>query len=137
MSETLEILPGEGETQTVVRTRIRHECYVCGEPAHYKHTYLLDGARRNPASSAYGKDDCSWCEDESRFVCTEHKNERSAPEGYSWCSTFSATERFAHMFLYWRENDKSKIEAGAAFDAMMERDKMPVWIHEAKAGSKE
>ena len=135
MSETLETLPGEGETQTVVRTRIRHECDVCGESAHYKHTYLLDGARRNPASSAYGKDDCSWCEDESRFVCVEHKNDRSAPDGYSWCSTFPATERFAHMFLYWQENKKSQAET--AFDAMMERDKMPEWIHEANAGRKE
>lgn len=103
MSDTMEILPGEGETQTVVKTRQRQECDVCGEPAHYKHTYLLDGHRRNPASRAYGKDDCSWCEDTSRFVCAEHKSDRSAPNGYSWCSTFAAVKRFAHMFLYWRE----------------------------------
>lgn len=103
MDETLKTLPGEGAVETVVKTRTRHECEVCGEPAHYKHTFLLEGARRNPASSAYGRDDCSWCEDESRFVCAEHKNERRAPDGYSWCSSFAATERFAHMFLYWRE----------------------------------
>ena len=103
MNETLETLPGEGDTEAVVKTRMRHKCDVCGGPAHYKHTFLLDGARRNPASSAYGRDDCSWCEDEKRFVCAEHKNERQAPNGYSWCSTFSATKRFAHMFLYWRE----------------------------------
>ena len=107
MNETLETLPGEGATEIVVKTRMRHECDVCGEPAHYKHTYLLEGARRNPASNAYGKDDCSWCEDESRFVCAEHKNDRQAPEGYSWCSTFPASDRFAHMFLYWKES-KSK-----------------------------
>ena len=101
MDETLQILPREGATETVVKTLTRHECEVCGKPAHYKHTFLLDGARRNPASSAYGKDDCTWCEDASRFVCAAHKSERQAPEGYSWCSTFPASKRFANMFLYW------------------------------------
>ena len=110
MDATLEELPGEGTTETVVKTRMRHECDVCGEPAHYKHTYLLEGARRNPASSAYGRDDCSWCEDESRFVCAEHKNDRTAPNGYSWCSTFQASARFAHMFLYWRETKTPNAE---------------------------
>ncbi len=107
--ETMETLPGEGETEIVIKTRMRHECEVCGEPAHYKHTFLLHGARSNPASNAYGRDDCSWCEDESRFVCVVHKNENRAPEGYSWCSTFSATERFAHMFLYWSEKRTENI----------------------------
>lgn len=105
--KTLDTLPGEGEEKiiTIKKTRCRHECHYCGEPAHFKHTYLLIGGRRNPASSAYGKDDCTWCADDSNFACKEHEKERSAAEGYSWCATFSATERFAHMFLYWHEEE--------------------------------
>lgn len=99
--ETLDVLPGEGETETITRTRLRHECDVCGEPAHFKHTFLLDGARNNPASKAYRKDDCSWCEDESRFACKEHRHDKTAPEGHEWCATFAAVERFSHLFLYW------------------------------------
>ena len=102
MDTTLEKLPGEGEIKTTTKIQLRRECEECGEPAHYKHTFLLPGARGNRASSAYGKDDCSWCEDASLFVCEEHKNFRKI-DGYEWCSTFPASARFAHMFLYWEE----------------------------------
>lgn len=102
MDETLEALPGQGEEKTVTSRRLRRECDVCGEPAHYKHAFLLAGGRSNPNSKAYGQDDCSWCEDDCRFVCKEHKNDRSPPEGTRWCATFPASERFAHMFLYWK-----------------------------------
>ena len=103
MDDTLEVLPGEGTTECVVKTLTRRECEVCGEAAHYKHTFLLERARTNPASSAYGKDDCTFCEDERTFVCADHKSTRAGPDGYWWCSTFPATERFARMFLYWKE----------------------------------
>ena len=113
MDATMDILPGEGEVRTVIKHYLRRECDVCGEPAHYKHTFLLEGARRNPASKAYGKDDCTWCEDESRFVCwcedesrfvcKEHMNDRNPSPGTIFCSTFPASERFKHMFLYWKE----------------------------------
>lgn len=103
MDATLDVLPGEGEVKTITKRCLRHECDVCGEPAHFKHTFLLDGSRRNPASAAYGKDDCSWCEDECRYVCKEHQNDRTPPPGTGWCSTFPASERFKHMFLYWRD----------------------------------
>ena len=104
MFETLDKLPGEGDTKTKTEVCIREECDVCGEPAHYKHTFLYDRARSNPASAAYGKDDCSWCEDASRFVCREHENDREPPQqGMGWCSTFPACERFKHMFLRWVE----------------------------------
>jgi hypothetical protein len=96
-------LKGEDDVQIITRRRVRYECHICGEPAHFKHTFLLEGARRNPASSAYGKDDCSWCEDDSLFVCKDHEKERTPPDGYSWCSTFTASDRFAHLFLYWKE----------------------------------
>jgi hypothetical protein len=110
MSEVIELLPGEGDTKTVVKTRLRRECDICGEPASYKHTFLLKRARSNPASSAYERDDCSWCEDAHSFVCEEHKAQRAAPTGhapgeYDWCATFQVSERFAHLFLYWHESE--------------------------------
>lgn len=106
--ETLDELPGEGEEQTLRRVRYRRECCECGEPAHFKQTYLLDGARRNPASSAYNRDDCSWCEDEAVFLCKDHRDEAPRLEGYGKCSIFSATTQFAHMFLYWHEIKEKK-----------------------------
>jgi hypothetical protein len=93
-------LPGEGEVQTITRTRLRHACENCGEPATKRHTYLHENARRNPASSAYGRDDCTWCSDHEEFTCNTCK--RPSVEGMGWCSTFGA-ERFPHMFLFWHE----------------------------------
>jgi hypothetical protein len=106
MDTTLEVLPKEGETKVIKKKRVSQECEICGEPAHYKHTFLLEGTRSNPASSAFRKDDCSWCEDEKRFVCKKHQEDRIPPDGYVWCSTFPASERFAHMFLYWEEKEQ-------------------------------
>lgn len=102
---TEDKLPGEGEMVVVVKTRKRHECEICGNPAAYKHTFLLNGARANPASSAYGRNDCLWCQDDARYVCAEHKNECRAPDGYEWCSTFEAKKHLAHLFLYWDEKE--------------------------------
>lgn len=98
--ETLDVLPGEGEEKTVTSVHVREECGQCGEPAHFKHSYLLDGARSNRASSAYGRDDCSWCSDRDEFTCKECK--KPSLDGYGWCATFPAIERFKHMFLRWR-----------------------------------
>ena len=99
-NDTLDELPGEGESRTTTEIRQRIICDECGEPAHFKHSYLLGGnARANPASSAYQQDDCSWCEDERRFTCKTCK--RPPVDGYSWCSTFPAKEQFKHMFLKW------------------------------------
>ena len=95
-------LKGEGEVQYVKRTRCRQECAECGEPAHFRHTYLLGNARRNPASSAYGRDDCSWCSDAESFVCAEHERKRQAPDGHDWCATFPLAT-FPHLGLYWSE----------------------------------
>jgi len=106
MDKTLDVLPGEGEVKryVVTETKMRQKCGECGEPAHYKHTFLLPNARRNPDSSAYRRDDCSRCEDERCFVCRECylKSQPYTPkmDEYIWCSTFPASERFAHLFLY-------------------------------------
>ena len=95
------LLPGEGDTNVVTRTRKRRMCERCGKPAKYRHTFLLEGMRNNPASSAYCKDDCSWCSDAEIFTCGPCKPE--TPAGYVVASRFEAGERFAHLFLYWEE----------------------------------
>lgn len=102
MDATLEVLPHEGERKVVTSELRRQECEECGEPAHYMQTFLLEGTRNNPASSAYRRDDCSWCEDARVFVCPQHQNPPT-PDGYVRCSTFPASVRFAHLFLYWKE----------------------------------
>jgi hypothetical protein len=102
MDATLDELPGEGEVQTITRVRVRHECEECGEPAHYKQTFLLPNYRSNPSSRAYGRDDCTWCEDASKYLCPAHLN-RNSLEGYAQGSTFPASAQFAHLFLYWKE----------------------------------
>ena len=102
MENTLDKLPGEGEIKTITRKQMRQVCENCGEPAHYKHAYLLKNYRGNPASKAYGRDDCTWCSDVNVFVCHECKPE--TPEGCDdGATTFPASERFKHMFLYWME----------------------------------
>jgi hypothetical protein len=103
MFETLDVLPGEGEEKIIRKMCYRRECEECGAPAHYKHTFLYLNGRNNPASSAYGHDDCSWCEDACKFVCKKHLHEKHSPEGMSWCATFPASKEYAHMFLAWQE----------------------------------
>lgn len=98
-------LAGEGETKTMIRRRRR--CVECREPADFKHTFLYKNARSDPRSAAYHHDDCSWCEDDSYFVCREHKELRTPlSDDLKWCSTFEASDRFAHMFLYWEDASK-------------------------------
>lgn len=99
----MPLLKGEGETLLVRRTRVRVECENCGEPAVKRTTYLLLGDRRNPRSSAFGKDDCSWCSDHEVFLCEACPKPEHEIPGYSWCGEFTLSERFAHMFLYWHE----------------------------------
>ncbi len=106
MDATLDELPGEGEVRRTTQVRVRRHCAECGEPAHYKHTFLLPNARRDPASNGYGRDDLSWCEDEAVFACRDHKRELQQLRGYELGSTFFATERFAHLFLYWKDVSK-------------------------------
>lgn len=104
MTTTLENLPGEGEVQTITKVRQRKTCEICGEFAHFKHSYLLENYRNNPSSTAFRKDDCSWCSDVDVFTCLECQPE--TPEGCdSGRSTFPANERFAHMFLEWVVQD--------------------------------
>lgn len=94
----------EGEVVLIRKTCVRRECQECENLATKKLTWLLDNSRRNPASSGYGKDDISWCEDESAFGCEDHAESiwRNPPSGMDICSMFSY-DRMPHMFLYWYE----------------------------------
>jgi len=92
-----------GDTRILKQVCKRRECEKCDAPATHKLSFLLPHARTNQASSAYGKDDCSWCSDEKMFVCDEHEKDRHhiAEElGMGWCSSFPYA-KFEHMFLYW------------------------------------
>lgn len=110
-------LPGEGETKLIERKRVRRECENCGEPAFYLNTYLNDGgvgARRNPASSAYGRDDCTFSSDHDQYLCGDcHATvpDVGVPEGFGWCATFECCERYAHKFLTWEEREIERAEA--------------------------
>jgi hypothetical protein len=93
--------------QIILKEQIPSEC-SCGNEATRKHTYLLEGNfRTNPRSSAYGKDDCTWCSDHEEFSCDAcyAKNNACAPRvnGYGEASTFSKGERFRHMFIEYVE----------------------------------
>lgn len=103
------LLKGEGDVKVVVKTRRRHECHDCGDPATKAITYLLHDARRNPASKAYGRDDCSFCSDATQYSCDpcQRRVENDAPDGMRWCSTFSAGGRYDHLLLYWEEKEQS------------------------------
>lgn len=101
MDATLDVLPGEGQIESINRQKVRVECDECGEPAHFKHAYLYEGYRRNPASSAYAKDDCTWCCDVAVYTCKTCPPK--TPDGCdSGHSQIPASARFAHMFLKWR-----------------------------------
>lgn len=104
------MLAGEGEVQYARKVRTRRDCDNCGEPATKRLTYCLINGRRNPASSMYGRDDCTFCADAEAFACDtcEREVERACcPDGMDWGGTFSAGGRYDHLFLYWVESDRT------------------------------
>ncbi len=92
-----------GDTQLIKRVLCWHECELCERPAKYQITYLLSGARSDPRSSAYGRDDCSYCSDARAYACEAHKDEvrRNPPEGHRWCAMFPLKSRL-HIGFYWK-----------------------------------
>ena len=79
-----------------------HECQVCGLPAAWRISYLASGnCRVNPASKAYGRDDCSWSSDSEAFACKKHEQQvgSNPPTGMSWCSSFPL-KNFKQMGFY-------------------------------------
>lgn len=109
--------PEAGDVRVTVQRYERLACENCGEDATHRLTFLLEGARSNPASKAYGKDDCSWCADEEALACDACETEmrHNPPDGYTWCSDFRG-ERFAHMLHGWvtlKGEDALAAQAGA------------------------
>lgn len=114
------LLKGEGDVKVVIKTRYRRDCDNCGEPATKRITYCYVNGRRNPASSMYGRDDCSYCADAEAFACDECERnvERvCCPDGMKWGSIFTASDHSAHMFLKWGEKEVDSQEAAALLAA--------------------
>lgn len=88
-----------GDTRTTIEVYCRHECEACGAPAEMRHSFLLPNPRRNPASSAYGKDDISWCSDGESFTCMTCPEPRL--DGMEWSGSQSG-ERAHHLLHFWR-----------------------------------
>jgi len=94
----------EGEERTIKQVCKRRKCEYCDKLATVQLTFLLPNCRSNPASSAYGKDDCSWCSDAEVFVCDKHEKDKygiAEDNGKEWCAEYPYGERFKHLFLYW------------------------------------
>ena len=103
----------EGETKLIKKICISKKCENCGERATKQITFLIEGnARKNPASSAYGKDDCRWRSDAKGFSCEGcvETMKNNPPRNMSWCATFSR-EKFEHMFLEWKEEEVKEMLA--------------------------
>lgn len=111
-----ETLPDEGKERIRREVRRRHQCDRCGGHATRKLRFLVEDGRRNPASSAFGRDDCSYCSDYDAFACEKCEREVEctyAPRGMRWSSTSYATTRNQHMFLYWEEYEIETVEGEA------------------------
>ena len=90
-----------GMREIVEYTWAWHECEECSTPARYRISYLLENARRNPASQGYGKDDITWCSDADTYACERHRKKLllNPPPGFSWAGTFPL-KRFKHFGFY-------------------------------------
>lgn len=111
--DAIGLLKGEGELKLKISIRHRRECDNCGDPATKKITYCLINGRNNPSSSMYRRDDCTFCEDSKAFSCDKCESDvkrACCPDGMSWTATFTANERFSHMFLYWIDREPTKSE---------------------------
>ena len=103
----------EGDKREIVQEYRRKECEQCGEPATHNLTFLLPNARRNPASSGYGKDDISWCSDKSMLVCDECVKSRYKIANelrMEWCADYPKNDSFEHMFYAWETVETKDID---------------------------
>lgn len=109
--QTLDKLPREGVGRTTIEHLERKLCEECGEPAHFKRAYLLEGYRHNIHSSAYHRDDTIWCCDLAVFLCRDCSP--STPPGYDpGYSLFPANEKNAELFLYWHTDAVNEQDEG-------------------------
>lgn len=99
--------PISGEIRTKTEQYKRKGCDYCGEPATKQFWFLLENFRRNPASKAYGRDDCSWCCDLEVNSCANPEcvsEMRRAPDGYfHGCTEVTLGDGNAHLFHRWVE----------------------------------
>ena len=113
MNERTETLKGEGDTKVTISTRVRRECDNCGEPATKKISYCYVNGRRDPRSSMYGQDDCTWCSDHGAYACDDCEKEVKrvcCPDEMKWGGTWTLSENNAHMFLEWVDRSATEDE---------------------------
>ena len=106
------LLPGEGDTTVEVYVRRRCGCDNCGEPATKLFSFCYVNGRRNPASSMYGRDDCTYCSDAKAYACEDCQRDVqrvTCPDGMTWGATHTLGNGNEHMFLCW-EQDKAAEE---------------------------
>lgn len=115
MSDTIELLKGEGDTVIIRRVRTRQACENCSEPATIKLCFLYESYRSNPNSSGYRRDDCTWCSDLDVFVCDSAECRRAlnnpntySHERFSRDTTEFNVKNSPHMFLYWKETKEQQ-----------------------------
>jgi len=102
-----------------IQKKVKRCCEWCDAKATKKLCFLTPNYRNNPASSAYGRDDCSWCSDYEAYTCdkveciSEAKDHK--PEGFIDAAVFHITsERFKHMAYAWEEISKPETLVYAA-----------------------
>lgn len=111
----------EGEVRVDVSVRARRGCDNCGEPATKCIWFCYVNGRSNPASSMYGRDDCTYCRDAEAFACDqcERQVERgTCPDGMKWGATVTVGPGREHYFLHWRDQ-KASPEVIAAVAALV------------------
>jgi len=108
-------IKGENQMRVSVETRVRCECDNCAEPATKKFSFCYINGRENPASSMYGRDDCTYCSDAAAFscdACEQDVRRVCCPDGMQWGGTFTLSEHNAYMFLRWDSRKITDSEAG-------------------------
>lgn len=110
------LLSGEGDVKIIVKTRRRHECNNCGEPSTKRFSFCYINGRKNPASSMYGRDDCSYCSDADVYSCDACERDvrrETCPDGMQWAATQTLTDSNALRFMQWVERDATSHEVAA------------------------
>ncbi len=114
-----------GDIRVIRQIAQWRECEGCGKPAKYRLTFLLQDFRSNPASKAFGRDDCSWISDLDIYSCENCKHTLSqSPHGYnSGCGCFPLI-KFKHMGFYWITQPKSENNLGE-YEPKSDESKLP------------
>lgn len=112
----------EGDVRIVVERYERRKCDECDELAVFKFTWLLEGFRHNPASTGYGRDDCTYCSDLDAYRCRKCAPSNDwlpDPDGYLASGRAEYLPDKSHsrrLFMEWHqltgdEREKALVEA--------------------------